>query len=99
MSTTAQLAIANPPVITSNTPVPTELVPTAAYSQSRLAIESPPEASAPPVGLQGPFEAPNLIVPVDKSDPSKVIGNGYVAQLSPTLATVFLYDVRPEYQG
>ncbi|KAF3053626.1 hypothetical protein E8E11_008665 [Didymella keratinophila] len=98
-STATQLAIATPPVITSNTPAPTELVPSAAPSQSRLAIESLPEASAPPVGLQGPFEAPNLIVPVDKSDPSKVIGNGYVAQLSPTLATIFVFDVRPENQG
>jgi glucan endo-1,3-beta-D-glucosidase len=86
-------------VITSNTPAPVELAPTAATSQSRLAIESLPTASAPPVGLQGPFEAPNLIVPVDKSDPSKVMGNGYVAQLSPTLSTVFVFDVRPETQG
>ncbi|KAJ4378787.1 hypothetical protein N0V86_005660 [Didymella sp. IMI 355093] len=66
---------------------------------SRLAIESLPTASAPPVGLQGSFEAPNLIVPVDKSDPAKVIGIGYVAQLSPTLSTVFVFDVRPENQG
>ncbi|KAJ4312106.1 hypothetical protein N0V94_007627 [Neodidymelliopsis sp. IMI 364377] len=43
--------------------------------------------------------APNLIVPVDKANPSKVIGNGYTAQLSPTLSTVFVFDVRPEYQG
>jgi glucan endo-1,3-beta-D-glucosidase len=64
-----------------------------------LAIESLLMAGAPPVGLQGPFEAPDLIVPVDMSDPSKVIGNGYIAQLSPTLATVFVFDVRPENQG
>ncbi|KAJ4398354.1 hypothetical protein N0V91_010264 [Didymella pomorum] len=41
----------------------------------------------------------DLSCPAKNSDPSKVIGNGYVAQLSPTLATVFFYDVRPEYQG
>jgi glucan endo-1,3-beta-D-glucosidase len=28
-----------------------------------------------------------------------VIGNGYTAQLSPTLSTVFVFDVRPEHQG
>ncbi|KAF2633231.1 glycoside hydrolase family 17 protein [Macroventuria anomochaeta] len=33
------------------------------------------------------------------ADPSKVIGNGYVAQLSPTMSTVFVFDVRPEDQG
>jgi len=28
-----------------------------------------------------------------------VIGNGYTAQLSPTISTVFVYDVRPEFAG
>lgn len=97
-SSTAQ-SILTTPVITSNTPAPTVLAPTVAISQSRLAIESLPKPSDPPIGLQGPFEAPNLIVPVDKADPSKVIGNGYVAQLSPTMSTVFVFDVRPENQG
>lgn len=64
-----------------------------------MGIESLPKPSSPPVGLQGPFEAPNLIVPVDKADPSKVIGSGYVAQLSPTMSTVFIFDVRSEHQG
>lgn len=98
-SAEAQPTIATPPVITSDAPTPTEFVPTAASCQSRSAIESLPEDNAPPVGLQSAFEASSLIVPVDKSNSSKVIGNGYVAQLSPTLATVFVFDVRPEHQG
>lgn len=84
---------------TLNAPAPTALAPTAATSESRLAIESLPRPSNPPIGLRGPFEAPNLIVPVDKADPSKIIGNGYVVQLSPTISTVFVFDVRPENQG
>ncbi|KAH6867948.1 glycoside hydrolase superfamily [Alternaria rosae] len=34
------------------------------------------------------------------SNPSKkVIGNGYAVQLSPTISTVFVYDIRPEFAG
>ncbi|RYN54916.1 hypothetical protein AA0118_g9007 [Alternaria tenuissima] len=36
---------------------------------------------------------------MDKADPTKVIGNGYTVQLSPTASTVFVYDVRPEFTG
>jgi glucan endo-1,3-beta-D-glucosidase len=49
--------------------------------------------------LRGGFEAPHLIVPIDKANPSKVVGNSYTAQLSPTMSTIFVYDVHPEYQG
>ncbi|KAI4604965.1 hypothetical protein J4E90_008402 [Alternaria incomplexa] len=39
------------------------------------------------------------LIPIDKADPTKVIGNGYTAQLSPTISTVFVYDIRPEFAG
>ncbi|KAJ4348657.1 uncharacterized protein N0V89_010035 [Didymosphaeria variabile] len=46
-----------------------------------------------PRGLTPPFVAPNLIVPIDSSDPNKVIGNSYTAQISSTRSTLFLFDV------
>ncbi|KAI4638259.1 hypothetical protein J4E93_010258 [Alternaria ventricosa] len=49
--------------------------------------------------LQEPFEYPHQLIPIDKADPTKVIGNGYTAQLSPTISTVFVYDIRPEFAG
>ncbi|KAH9883102.1 hypothetical protein J1614_000472 [Plenodomus biglobosus] len=42
---------------------------------------------------------PNLIVPFDKANPKKVIGDGYTAQLSPTVSTVFVFDVDSVHQG
>jgi glucan endo-1,3-beta-D-glucosidase len=76
------------------------LVPTAANSsESRLSIENFLISSSSRSGLRGQFEAPNLIVSIDKANPSKIIGNGYTAQLSRTLSTVFVFDVRPEFQG
>jgi len=40
-----------------------------------------------------------LIIPIDKANPSQVIGNGYIAQLSPTLSSIFVFDIRPEDEG
>ncbi|CAN9355857.1 unnamed protein product [Alternaria alternata] len=42
---------------------------------------------------------PHQLVPIDKADPTKVIGNGYTVQLSLTISTIFVYDVRPEFAG
>lgn len=50
-------------------------------------------------GLEGPFEAPNVIRSFEKGDPTKIVGDGYTASLSPTLSTVFVFDVHPEHQG
>ena len=49
--------------------------------------------------LQEPFEYPHQLIPIDKADPLKFLGNGYTAQLSPTISTVFVYDIRPEFAG
>ncbi|KAJ4289619.1 hypothetical protein N0V90_010948 [Kalmusia sp. IMI 367209] len=46
-----------------------------------------------PRGLTPPFVAPNLIVPIDSYDPSKVIGNSFTAQISSTRSTLFVFDV------
>ena len=46
-------------------------------------------------GLTPPFVAPNLIVPIDPSDPTKIIGNSDTAQISPTRSTLFVFDVPP----
>jgi glucan endo-1,3-beta-D-glucosidase len=79
--------------------LPSPNVPTPVLPSSSLRLIDLPTPSSVPTGLRGPFEAPHLIVPVDKTDPSKVIGNVYAAQLSPTVSTVFVYDIRPEYHG
>ncbi|KAJ4362636.1 hypothetical protein N0V95_001441 [Ascochyta clinopodiicola] len=98
-SSTAQATVVTPLTTSSNTAAPTILAPTVATPESRLTTPSLPTPSSPPTGLHGPFEAPILIVPVDKADPSKIIGNGYFARLSLTMSTVFVFDVRPEFQG
>ncbi|KAI4671111.1 uncharacterized protein J4E88_009509 [Alternaria novae-zelandiae] len=60
-------------------------------------IEGLPQPTFTP--LQEPFEYPHQLIPIDKADPTKVIGNGYTALLSPTISTVFVYDIRAEFAG
>lgn len=96
---TAEPTFVTAPRITSNLPAPTTPAPTVATPESPLVLDALIRFNDPPVGLQGPFETPNLIIPVDKSNPSKTIGNGYVAELSATVSTIFVFDVRPEHEG
>lgn len=98
-SSTAESAITTSSVITSNMQVPTALASSAVMPVPPLAFTSLPTPFSSPIGLQGPFEAPNLIVPIDKTDPTRVVGNGYFGRLSPTMSTVFVFDVLPEQKG
>lgn len=38
-------------------------------------------------------------MPFEKANPNKVIGDGYTAQLSPTVSTAFAFDIDSAYQG
>lgn len=79
--------------------------PTHVLQASSVAASSPASASGPTFpgfpqldqtgGLTPPFIAPNLIVPIDSTDPNEVIGNSYTAQVSPTRSTLFVFDVPP----
>ncbi|KAF1834656.1 glycoside hydrolase [Decorospora gaudefroyi] len=40
-----------------------------------------------------------LLIAIDKTDPQIVVGNGFTVELSPTISTVLVYDVRPEFAG
>lgn len=78
----------------SSSKVPTPILP----SSSVHLIDLPIPTSVP-VGLRGSFEAPHLIIPIDQANPANIVGNGFTAQLSPTISTVFVFDVRSEHQG
>jgi glucan endo-1,3-beta-D-glucosidase len=74
-------------------------LPQPASSSSSIHLIDLPLPTRVPAGLGGPFEAPQLIVPINKAIPFNVVGNGFTAELSPTISTVFVFDVRPEHSG
>jgi glucan endo-1,3-beta-D-glucosidase len=95
-SSTSRPTTVSVPVISKV--IPSSNVPFSIPTSSTIRLIDLPTPTSVPTGLRGSFEAPHLIVPIDKADPSKVVGNGYSVLLSPTVSTVFVYDVRPEFQ-
>lgn len=85
-------------MITFDHPTPTLVPSPSILLSSGLSFEDLP-ASLTTRGLPEPFETPHLIYPVEKTYPNKVVENGYIAQLSPTVSTVLVYDIHPAHQG
>ncbi|KAI4112849.1 MAG: hypothetical protein LQ338_008263, partial [Usnochroma carphineum] len=52
-----------------------------------------------PTVLTGDFQYPHLIVPVDKSQPNTAANTGYNGHFSPTISSIFNFDVPPSYEG
>ncbi|KAJ9649368.1 hypothetical protein H2199_000143 [Coniosporium tulheliwenetii] len=46
-----------------------------------------------------PFEYPHLIVPVDASQPNRAFGTSYNGRFSPTISTLFNFDIPASYAG
>ncbi|KAF3934115.1 hypothetical protein ABW19_dt0209460 [Dactylella cylindrospora] len=64
---------------------------------------TPPAPKTCPYNLVFPggqyFEFPHLIVPVDSSKPNTKYGTQYNGLVTPNIATVFNFDVRPAFAG
>ncbi|KAG5955863.1 hypothetical protein E4U57_003084 [Claviceps arundinis] len=55
-------------------------------------------ASAPvtkdcPANLDGAYEFPHLIIPVDKSNPDKAYGNSFFGEVTPSRSSIFNFDI------
>lgn len=57
----------------------------------------PPPPPPPPVGcptnLNGAFEFPHLIIPIDSSNPSLAPGTSYFGEISSTISSIFNFDI------
>lgn len=86
----------------STTSVAQSSAPTQAPAPAGSApVDSPPAASASscPAALSGAYEFPHLIVPVDKSQPSKAYGTSYNGKFSSDISSVFNFDIPASYAG
>ncbi|OCK79853.1 hypothetical protein K432DRAFT_298929 [Lepidopterella palustris CBS 459.81] len=70
----------------------------------------PPKSSAPaptpsstgskcPADINGNYQFPHLIVPVDSSQPSKAFGTSYFGEISSTVCSTFNFDIPQSYSG
>lgn len=60
---------------------------------------SPPPSDSCPKDLNGPYEYPHLIVPVDSQNPDKAYGTSYNGKVDSHTCTIFNFDIAPSYAG
>lgn len=61
--------------------------------------ETPSSDKKCPTNLSGAYEYPHLIVPVDSANPKVAKGTSYFATISPTVSSIFNFDIKPEDAG
>ncbi|KAG5951364.1 hypothetical protein E4U53_003261 [Claviceps sorghi] len=59
----------------------------------------PKECRPCPPNLDGAYEFPHLIVPVDKSNPDKAFGTSYFGEVSSSISSLFNFDIPAEDYG
>ena len=58
-----------------------------------------PAASGCPADINGAYQFPHLIVPVDAANPNKAYGTQYNATINPKVSTIFNFDIPASYAG
>ncbi|KAL2037756.1 hypothetical protein N7G274_009481 [Stereocaulon virgatum] len=85
---------------TESPTVPAATAPTTLITKtSVLPSASAVSASGCPASLSGTYEFPHLIVPVDKSQPSKAGGTSYNGTISSTISSIFNFDIPQSDSG
>ncbi|KAK8852037.1 ubiquitin 3 binding protein But2 C-terminal domain-containing protein [Apiospora arundinis] len=60
---------------------------------------SPPTSDCPANIIWTPYEKPQLIIPVDRANPTRAYGPTYLGQVSQNASTVFNMEIPPSYAG
>ncbi|KAL8670708.1 MAG: hypothetical protein Q9168_004778 [Polycauliona sp. 1 TL-2023] len=79
---------------------------TSTHGNTLLTVATPPSPPAPsstgkdcPTNLQGDFDFPHLIVPIDKNQPDAALGTSFNGLITPTISSIFNFDVPASYAG
>ncbi|KAH8881863.1 hypothetical protein GQ53DRAFT_734629 [Thozetella sp. PMI_491] len=60
---------------------------------------SSPGATSCPADLNGDYQFPHLIIPVDKSHPAQAAQTSYFGLISPNVRSIFNFDIPSSYAG
>jgi len=78
----------------------TTSITTATFTKASTNISSTSSTSSTsPTELSGSYEYPHLIVPVDDSKPETALGVSYEGVVSPTVSSLFNFDIPASYAG
>jgi hypothetical protein len=53
----------------------------------------PPPLARCPTNLNGIFQSPHLIIPIDSSNPNRGPGTSYFGEVTPTISSIFNFDI------
>ncbi|KAF2764830.1 glycoside hydrolase [Teratosphaeria nubilosa] len=70
-----------------------------AAASSSATTAAAPSGSSCPANLNGAYQYPHLIVPVDSSKPTEALGTQYNGTITPTVSTIFNFDIPSSYSG
>ncbi|KAK5107818.1 hypothetical protein LTR62_000632 [Meristemomyces frigidus] len=70
-----------------------------APASSSAVTPAAPSGTACPANLNGAYQYPHLIVPVNSAMPDKAYGTQYNATITPEISTVFNFDLPQSYAG
>jgi len=68
-------------------------------ASSSAVTAAAPSGTACPASLNGEYQYPHLIVPVDSQQPNKAYGTQYNGTITPTVSTIFNFDLPTSYSG
>lgn len=91
--------------VTAKKPAPTPEQPAPQPSKpapqpSKPTEQAPPQTTAScPADLNGNYQYPHLIVPVDSSSPNKAYGTFYNGKVDKTTCSIFNFDIPASYSG
>ena len=79
---------------------------TSTHGNTLSTVATPPSTPSPssargacPANLNGDFEFPHLIVPVDKNEPDAALGTSFNSLITPTVSSLFNFDFPASLQG
>ncbi|EHK40052.1 hypothetical protein TRIATDRAFT_42133 [Trichoderma atroviride IMI 206040] len=59
----------------------------------------PPHQKTCPANLNGPYEFPHLIIPVDKTKPDNAPGTSFFGEVSSSVSSIFNFDIPSDDKG
>jgi hypothetical protein len=71
----------------------------ASASATTTGSSQPPSSSSCPNNLNGDYQYPHLIVPVDSSSPNQAGGTQYNGKVTSSISSIFNFDIPSSYTG
>lgn len=98
-SMSGSVTVTSPVTLTTKTVMATGTTVVPASSATMATSKASSAAAACPTNLNGEYQYPHLIVPVNSAQPSKAYGTSYNVQVNSTVSDLLNFDIPASYAG